>query len=82
MAVTERQITEFLEQRLGLDAGAVGPSTPLFSSGLLDSFSMVDLISFVESTAGFRMRPSEVSLENLDSVERIVRFSARRGADA
>ena len=56
-----------------LDHGAA-----LFSTGLLDSFCLVDLLAYVESEAGIRVRPTDISLENFDSVERIAQYVQRR----
>jgi acyl carrier protein len=75
MVLTKEQLLGALQNRLGLDIGSIGDETPLFSSGLIDSFSLVELITFIETQAGFRMDPMDVSLENLDSVERILRFA-------
>ncbi len=35
---------------------------------------MVDLIVFLEREGRFKVRPSEVTLENLDSVEKILSY--------
>lgn len=75
-------VKSYLSERLGLDAGSLSDQTPLFSSNLLDSFSMVDLIMFIEQQGGVRLEPSDVSLDNLDSIDRILRFvEARRSGD-
>lgn len=52
----------------------ISDDTPIFSRGLLDSFSMIELITHLESRAGIKIGPMEVTLENLDSVERILAF--------
>ena len=75
MALTKEQLLGALQNRLGLDVGSIDDETPLFSSGLIDSFSLVELIAFIETQAGFRIEPMDVSLENLDSVGRILRFA-------
>lgn len=64
----------FIVQRFSLDPTEVTASTPLFSSGLLDSFHLLELISHVEEQAGIRISPGEISLDNLDTIERILRF--------
>jgi acyl carrier protein len=64
----------FIVQRFSLDPTEVTASTPLFSSGLLDSFHLLELISYVEEQAGLRIAPGEISLDNLDTIERILRF--------
>jgi len=63
-----------------LDASGVSDETPLFSTSLLDSFIMIELITFIEKEGGFRVKPSEVTLENLDSIGAILAYAERRGA--
>jgi acyl carrier protein len=72
----------YLSDRMGLDRQSVAMDTPLFSSNLLDSFSMVDLIMFIEKESGVKLDPADVSLDNLDSVERILQFVDGRRMDA
>jgi len=50
--------------------------TLLFSSGLLDSVAMMRIIGFIEEQAGFDVRPADVTLENFDTVARIVAYVA------
>ncbi len=67
-------LVSFLSTRLGLDTNGVGDDTALFSSGRLDSFSMVDLILFIEQQTESRMAPGDVRMDNLDSVTRILGY--------
>jgi acyl carrier protein len=80
MPLTRDALAGFLTSKLGLSMTDVDDATPLFSSGLIDSFSMVDLLLFVEESIGKRIDPSEVSLDNLDSVERILAFATAKSA--
>lgn len=50
--------------------------TLLFSSGLLDSVAMMGIIGFIEEQARFDVRPADVTLENFDTVARIVAYVA------
>jgi len=68
-------LVTFLTDRLGFEPDGVGDDTELFSSGRLDSFSMVDLILFVERETGSRMAPGDVRMDNLDSISRILRYA-------
>lgn len=49
-------------------------SAPLFSEGLLDSLLLIDLIGWIEKTAGVSLAWHEVTLENLDTIDRILAF--------
>ena len=77
MALNRETLLIFLQKDLGVDVSNVEDASPLFSSGIIDSFSLVSLITFVERQCGFRMGPEDVNLENLDSVERILVFATR-----
>ncbi|WP_029619368.1 phosphopantetheine-binding protein [Pseudorhizobium marinum] len=50
-------------------------NTPLFSSGLLDSVSMVGLLGFIEQASGMVIRTEDVTLENFDTPARILAFA-------
>ena len=78
--ITHEELLRCLEDDLGIDVSGVGTETPLFSSGLVDSFSLVSLIALIEQRCGFRLAPSDVNLDNLDSTGRIVAFVARATA--
>ncbi len=64
----------FFEEHLGVDKGEISNDTPLYSSGLLDSYGMVEALMFIEELTGIRFEPEDVSLDNLDSVDMIVSF--------
>lgn len=76
MPLTRESLVEYLEQKMGVDPSELQDDTPLFSSHLLDSFSMVDLILFIEKSAEMKVGPGQVNLKNLDSVERILNFAS------
>jgi acyl carrier protein len=46
-------------------------NTPLFTSGILDSLKVLDLICFVESALGIRIPDHRVTLENFKSIKAI-----------
>ena len=75
--ITRDKLLGFMKSDLGVGTDSLTDDTPLFSSGLIDSFSLVMLMSFLESEGKFRINPVDVSLENMDSVERILNFSKR-----
>jgi acyl carrier protein len=49
----------------------VRADTPLFTTGLLDSLKILDLICFVESTLGIRIPDRRVTLGNFKSIRAI-----------
>jgi acyl carrier protein len=46
----------------------IGPDEPLLSSGLIDSFSLMDLALFVEDTFGVRIEDTELNKETFDNL--------------
>ena len=76
--VTEQLLVRFLGDDLNIDTAAIAPANPLFSSGIVDSFALITLMTFLESRCGFRIGPMEVTLENFDSIERILQFVERK----
>jgi acyl carrier protein len=76
---TPQDILDILRDRLFIDTSTVEPSTPLFSSGLIDSFSLATLIVELETRGEFRIEPLDITLDNLDSIDRMVRFLESRG---
>ena len=51
---------------------------PLISSGLIDSFSLVDLALYVEDTFGVRIEDTELTSVVFDTVEQLVELISRR----
>lgn len=47
------------------------PDQPLLSSGLVDSFSVVDISIFVEDTIGVHIDDSELNAETFDTLEEL-----------
>jgi acyl carrier protein len=74
MAVTMEELLEYLKVDQGVTEVEAG--TELFSSGLLDSVAMMGIIGFIEEKGCFDVRPADVTLENFDTVARIVAYVA------
>lgn len=73
VSLTESDLSTFLRDELNISEPIDG-TTELFSSGLLDSVSMVTLIGFIEEKGGVTIRPNDVTLENFDCISRIVDY--------
>jgi acyl carrier protein len=80
MALDRDDLRRYLREKQGLAPEDFADDTMLFSSGLIDSFSMVDLIMFIEDAVGCRVHPADVTLDNFDSIERILAFVETRYA--
>jgi acyl carrier protein len=62
---------------LGEDAG-FNDTTSLLDAGILDSTGAMELVAFLEKDFGISVQDMEIAPENLDSVERICAFVARK----
>ncbi len=81
MSLTKENLIDYIMQRFSAKKEDLDNGQLLFSSGLLDSFNMLDVISFIEAQAGITVGPMEVNLDNLDSVDRIIDYVRTRTAN-
>ena len=80
MSITKDDLLSVMRDELFLDTSAIAADTPLFSSGLIDSFSLATLILAVEEKARVKLDPLDITLDNLDSIERILRFVSTKNS--
>ena len=76
----ERDLREFLAANyfLGEDPGALTGSSSLIEAGLIDSTGVLELVGYLEEQFGIRITNEELLPENLDSIDNIVGFVARK----
>jgi acyl carrier protein len=72
----KKSLQRALVSRFGVK-GPVDGDTELFSRGLIDSLNVVELVTFVEEALGCAIPPADITLENFDSINRIVRFAEK-----
>lgn len=66
------QLSAFIAARILKQPGrAIRPDEPLISSGLIDSFSLMDLALFVEDTFGVRIEDTELNAGTFDTLEQL-----------
>ena len=61
MALTRDALVQYLEEKARVDLSGVEDDAELFSSGMIDSFAMVDLLVFLEKHTGTKMGPARYS---------------------
>lgn len=64
----------YLADNFDVDMEDIDDDTPLFSSSLMDSFGMIDLVTFIEAEAKVKFGALDMHLDNLDSVNQILAF--------
>ena len=67
----------WLAEKSGLTASDIADDRRIFTDGLLDSFDLVELVSFVEQQTGKRVRPLDINMRNFDTVAQIADFGGR-----
>lgn len=80
MRLSKELLLQFMEETLGVDTAVMDEHTELYSAGVIDSLGMVQLIAFLEMQGDFQFAPEDISLDHLDSIDRILTFVASRGA--
>lgn len=70
----EKSLLKFLENKLLMDnlSSHSMRNTNLFSSGLIDSYGLIELISFLEKTFEISITDEEIADSSLISVSNII----------
>ena len=75
----QQQIRDFVTSNFYVaDPKSLEDRTSLLDQGIIDSTGVLEVIMFIESTFGMTVEDSEMLPENLDSIERIAAFVARK----
>jgi acyl carrier protein len=71
-----RDVKQFILDKFlpGENPQALTPTTPLITSGILDSLATLDLISFLEGRYGFELDADDVDRSKLGTLEDIARM--------
>lgn len=81
MNLTEEDLWVFLREVQYVDTDGIDRTTLLFSSGIVDSFALVEMMTFIHERTGIEFEAADVTLENLDSVEMILDFVSERARE-
>ena len=74
MSELERDVRGFITDNFILDGDDLAGDASLTQQGVLDSMGVLELIMFVEERFGVKIPDEDTLPENLDSVDRIVRY--------
>lgn len=73
------QLAAFIAGKILKQPGRViQPGESLITSGLVDSFSLMDLALFVEDTFGVRIEDTELNADTFDTLEQLAALIAAR----
>ncbi len=79
MLTTSSLVRQFIvENFLFEEAGSLKEDTSFLESGIIDSTGVLELVSFLEERFGIRVEDDELVPENLDSIENVANYVARK----
>ena len=79
MSDTIPQISKFIATNILKQPNReIGPEEKLISSGLIDSFNLMDLALFVEDTYGVRIEDTELNADTFDTLTQLSSIIASR----
>lgn len=79
MSVAEQVKNYILENILFTkDANQLGKDESFLEKGIIDSTGMLEVIFFLEQTFGIKVADNEMVPDNLDSVNKIAAYVARK----
>ena len=74
-----KKISDYLAAQILKQPGkTIGNDEALISSGLIDSFSLVDLSLFIEETFGVRIEDTELNVDTFDTLDELVKLINER----
>jgi acyl carrier protein len=76
----EQDIRQFVIANFlfGEDNGSLKPDESFLETGIIDSTGVLELVAFLESTYGFRVKDNELTPDNLDSLDKVAAFVRRK----
>ena len=73
MTLTKKKLIDFIEN--GAEPTTkIKHNTPLFSSSLLDSIFLLDIVMFIEVQENIKVENTHINLKNFDSIDRILAY--------
>ena len=77
--VIQEKVREFVTSNFYVaNPASLQNAESLLDSGVMDSTGVLELIAFIEETYGITIEDSEMLPENLDSIDRVSDFVARK----
>jgi acyl carrier protein len=77
---TDLSLVSLVAELAALPPDKLAGDTPLISSGLLDSFAMLELVSQLEEQGSLKIKPKDIHLRHLDSLDLLRAFLGKLDA--
>ena len=71
MNLTEKKLAEFIKNCADSKT-KIKKNTSLFSTSLLDSVCLLDIVMFVEETENIKIDDADINLKNFDTIAKII----------
>ncbi|MGJ3254966.1 MAG: acyl carrier protein [Alcanivorax sp.] len=78
VAVDKAGLHHVVAELAFMDKNEISNDTALFSGGLIDSVSLLEIVVYLEKTYGIKVAGTELALENFDSLDNISGFIAKK----
>lgn len=72
------KIRQYLKELLGDKAEGVEDTSPLISSGVLDSIAALQLVTFLEDTFDIKITAREVGIDYMETIEDITNLVVKK----
>lgn len=81
MSEVKLKIRTFLADELEVDTANLKDGEAMFTSGLVDSYALIELLSFLESELGYTVDFGELDVEDFDTIDSLDKLVSSQTAD-
>jgi acyl carrier protein len=74
------RLLEFVRDEVSIGGIDLRADTDLLLTGAVDSLGVIRITQWLEDSAGIAVDPGDVTLENFQTVDRMVAYARSRGA--
>lgn len=73
-------LLKFVQEEVAVSGRELAGDTDLLLTGAVDSLGVIRITQWLEDVGGIEVDPADVTLENFQTVDRMVTYAATRGA--
>jgi acyl carrier protein len=82
MTVKMKELTAYIAEKVIKGKSEINEDTPLVSSGLIDSFALIDIFLELQRIAGRKVPASKVQAKDMDTVRLMFALTEKFGKPA
>ena len=80
MSELTSRLTKYVQEEVCVVELSLQGDTDLLLTGAVDSLGVIRITQWLEDETGIEVDPADVTLENFQTIDRMVRYAKRRGA--